>query len=82
MWGNARKRKTTRIVTLIGHETQVLGDIKFSGGLHIEGTINGNVYAENDGRSMLSLSERGPTGVVVQANSLVLRSATYSCDQT
>lgn len=59
MWGNARKRKTTRVVTLIGHQTHVLGDIKFSGGLHVEGTINGNVYAENDGRSMLSLSEHG-----------------------
>ena len=59
MWGNARKRKTTRVVTLIGQQTHVLGDIKFSGGLHIEGTINGNVYAESDGRSMLSLSDRG-----------------------
>ena len=59
MWGSVRKRKTTRVVTLIGQQTHVLGDIKFSGGLHIEGTINGNVYAENDGRSMLSLSDRG-----------------------
>ena len=32
---------------------------KFSGGLHIDGTIKGNVSAETDGRSMLSLSEQG-----------------------
>jgi len=59
MWGRARKRKTTRIDTLIGQYTRVSGDISFNGGLHVDGTIRGNVTAEDDGRSMLSLSERG-----------------------
>ncbi len=59
MWGNVRKRKTSRIDTLIGQHSEVLGDIKFSGGLHIDGTIRGSVYAESDGKSMLSLSEQG-----------------------
>lgn len=59
MWGKPRKQKTTRIDTLIGQQTEVTGDIKFTGGLHIDGTIKGNVIAENDGRSMLSLSEQG-----------------------
>jgi cytoskeletal protein CcmA (bactofilin family) len=59
MWGTGRKRRATTIDTLIGQHTQVLGDVKFSGGLHIDGTIHGNVFAENDGHSMLSLSERG-----------------------
>lgn len=61
MWGNTRKRKATRtrVVTLIGQQTQILGDIRFSEGLLIEGTVKGNVFAEEDGRSMLSLSESG-----------------------
>jgi cytoskeletal protein CcmA (bactofilin family) len=59
MWGNNRKRKTTRIDTLIGQHSEVLGDIKFSGGLHVDGTIKGNVIAERDSDSMLSLSEQG-----------------------
>jgi cytoskeletal protein CcmA (bactofilin family) len=59
MWGNSKKRRTTRIDSLIAQETEVIGDLKFTGGLHIEGTIKGNVYAQNDGHSMLSLSERG-----------------------
>ncbi len=59
MWGSRHKRRTTRIDTLIGQHSEVLGDIKFSGGLHIDGTIKGNVIAENDNRSMVSLSERG-----------------------
>ncbi|MBT7950686.1 MAG: polymer-forming cytoskeletal protein [Gammaproteobacteria bacterium] len=59
MWGNNQKRRATRIDTLIGQHSEVLGDIKFSGGLHIDGTIKGNVIAERDSHSMLSLSEQG-----------------------
>jgi cytoskeletal protein CcmA (bactofilin family) len=59
MWGNNRKRRTTRIDTLIGQHSEVMGDIKFNGGLHIDGTIKGNVIAERDSHSMLSLSEHG-----------------------
>lgn len=59
MWNRNRKKKTTRIDTLVGQATEVTGDVKFTGGLHVDGTIKGNVYAENDGRSMLSLSEQG-----------------------
>ncbi len=59
MWGNNRNRRTTRIDTLIGQNTVLLGDIQFTGGLHVDGTIRGNVVAENDGKSMLSLSEQG-----------------------
>jgi len=59
MWGKGRKQKTTRIDTLIGQHSEVTGDIKFSGGVHIDGTVKGNVTAEGDGHSMLSLSEHG-----------------------
>lgn len=59
MWGKSSKQKTTRIDTLIGQHTEVTGNVKFTGGLHIDGIIKGNVTAENDGRSMLSLSEHG-----------------------
>ncbi|MEE8321804.1 MAG: polymer-forming cytoskeletal protein [Gammaproteobacteria bacterium] len=59
MLGRGRKRKSTRIDTLVGQHTEIMGDVRFTGGLHIDGTIKGNVIAENDGRSMLSLSECG-----------------------
>ena len=53
----AKKRKAARIDTLVGRQTEIQGDIRFSGGLHVDGTVKGNVSADNDGRSMLSLSE-------------------------
>ncbi|HIF50851.1 MAG TPA: polymer-forming cytoskeletal protein [Thiotrichaceae bacterium] len=59
MFGNSKNRKATRIDTLVGQHTEIQGDIRFSGGLHIDGTVKGNVIAENDGRSMVSLSECG-----------------------
>ena len=59
MLGGSKKRKATRIDTLVGQHTVIEGDVRFSGGLHIDGTIKGNVIAENDGISMLSLSENG-----------------------
>ncbi len=59
MFGNAKKRRATRIDTLVGQHTEIQGDVRFSGGLHVDGTIKGNVIAENDGVSMLSLSENG-----------------------
>src|SRR3990167_4311018 len=59
MWGSGNKRRTTRIDTLIGQHSEVVGDVRFTGGVHIDGAIKGNVMAENDGRSMLSLSDQG-----------------------
>jgi len=60
MWGKKQKRKTTRIDTLVGQHTVINGDMKFTGGLHVEGVIMGNVYAiDDDGTSMLQLSDHG-----------------------
>jgi len=75
MWGSGNKRKTTRIDTLIGQSTRVFGDVSFSGGLHVDGTIRGNVVAEDDGRSMLSLSERGTIEGEVNVPYIVLNGA-------
>lgn len=59
MFKGSKKRKAGRIDTLVGRQTEIQGDIRFSGGLHVDGTVKGNVSADNDGRSMLSLSESG-----------------------
>lgn len=59
MWGSSKKRRSSRIDTLIGQHSEVQGDIKFSGGVHIDGAVRGNVAAINDGQSMLSVSDKG-----------------------
>ena len=45
--------------TLIGRQTEITGDVAFSGGLHVEGRIKGNVLAASDKASTLSVAEAG-----------------------
>ena len=54
-----KNKKTTRIDSLIGQNTEIQGEVKFSGGVHIDGKIQGKVIGENDGSSLLSQSEYG-----------------------
>jgi cytoskeletal protein CcmA (bactofilin family) len=72
MLGKGKSKKTTRMDTLVGPQSEVTGDIKFTGGLHVEGTIKGNVMAENDGRSLVQLSENGTIEGEVKAPFVVL----------
>ena len=51
--------KPTRIDTLIGKAAHVHGDIEFAGGLHLDGSIVGNVRSDRAPTSTLSVSEGG-----------------------
>jgi cytoskeletal protein CcmA (bactofilin family) len=61
MFGSDSKRsgKSVRVQTLVGQDTELKGDLYFTGGIHVDGHIKGNVIAENDGASVLTLSEHG-----------------------
>ena len=60
MWGpNKKPKQTAHIDSLIGQNTEIHGDVIFSGGLHVDGTIKGSVIAEKGEDSVLTLSERG-----------------------
>jgi cytoskeletal protein CcmA (bactofilin family) len=54
-----RDTKQARIDTLIGKASRVHGDLEFAGGLHLDGSIAGNVRAEPIEGSSLSISETG-----------------------
>lgn len=59
MLGNSRKKKTAKIDSLIGENTEITGDVQFTGGLHIDGMVKGNIFAEAGSNSVLSLSDQG-----------------------
>lgn len=60
MWGNRKKMSSAQVDTLVGRNTVVEGNMRFSGGLHVEGTIRGNLYADDGERpSILILNEGG-----------------------
>ena len=54
-----KKRSPSRIDSLVGHQTVLTGDVSFSGGLHINGAVNGNVSAQQDAQATLTVSEQG-----------------------
>lgn len=59
------------IDTLVGSETSVAGDIRFVGGLRVDGIIKGNV-SESDNPGTLILSEHGRIEGAVNASKIVL----------
>ena len=66
------KAKAVRIDTLIGQYTQIKGDISFSGGLRVDGSIAGNINATGDTESVLTLSEQGSIEGEVRVPNLVV----------
>lgn len=58
MFGRKQRRHNV-INTLVGANTRLSGDIYFVGGCHIDGSVNGNISADPDSNSALSVSEDG-----------------------
>jgi cytoskeletal protein CcmA (bactofilin family) len=56
---NRTKHKPGRIDTLIGAGTRIVGDVQFTGGLHVDGFVKGNVDAPAEYGSVLGISGGG-----------------------
>lgn len=67
--------KATRIDTLIGQHTHIKGDISFSGGLRIDGSVAGNINATGDTESVLTLSEQGVLEGEIRVPNLIINGA-------
>lgn len=72
MFRKGNKQKNTKIDSLVGRHTEIHGDVKYSGGLHIDGRVKGNVIAQGDGKSMLSISEEGVIEGDVHVSNIIL----------
>ena len=65
-------RSNARIDTLVGKSAKVAGDVEFTGGLHLDGRVAGNVRADNDPAATLSVSETGAIDGNVDVPNVVL----------
>lgn len=77
MFGNDKARSAKPasggVETLIGPRVVIRGDVQFSGGLYVDGTIHGCVVAEDgDTDAVLTLSERGVIEGEVRAPHVVI----------
>jgi cytoskeletal protein CcmA (bactofilin family) len=66
------KVKAQPIASLIGGQTHIDGNVRFSGGLRIDGSVNGSVVSSDERGGMLVVSETGSIrGDVVAAHLVV-----------
>jgi cytoskeletal protein CcmA (bactofilin family) len=72
MFGRKKGFSAARIDTLVGQGTVINGDLVFAGGLHVDGTIKGNVVAEQGSTAILILSEFGRIEGEVKVPNMVL----------
>jgi cytoskeletal protein CcmA (bactofilin family) len=71
MFGSRPSKPQNRIDSLIGAGTRVKGDLLFSGGLRVDGQIDGNVIADPGKQSTLVLSEHARVDGEISVTHLV-----------
>ncbi len=62
----------SHIDTLVGHDTQIQGNMHFAGGLRVDGQIAGNLIEKREHPSTLIISENGAITGAVEASKIVL----------
>ena len=67
-----RKQTSMRIDTLLGRTANLNGDLDFSGGLHLDGRVNGNVRSTAPDGGALSVSETGFIEGRVEVTNIVM----------
>ena len=78
MFGKKRSSiRPGRIDSLIGRQTEFVGDVRFSGGLHVDGIIKGNVLADEDAEAVLTLSEHGSIRGQINVPQVVLSGSVF-----
>jgi cytoskeletal protein CcmA (bactofilin family) len=70
MW--ERKKRTPRIDSLIGAGTVVYGNVTFTGGLRIDGNIQGNVVATDGEPATLVVSEQAKIDGEIRVSHVVV----------
>lgn len=72
MFNRKHSKPNNRIDTLIGAGTVIDGNVNFSGGMRIDGQVNGDVIAAAGKPSTLVLSEQGSVQGAVSVTHLVV----------
>jgi cytoskeletal protein CcmA (bactofilin family) len=67
-----KQSKSGNVDTLIGTKTRIHGDVEFTGGLHIDGHISGNVKGDSAEGTFLSVSQDGCVEGSVSAPTVIL----------
>lgn len=69
---NNASRPTMTIDTLIGAKTRIKGDITFSGGFRVDGSVVGSIVADGAPDAVLSISDQGSVEGEVRAPHVII----------
>jgi len=72
MFGSGHSKPQNRIDSLIGAGTKIVGDVHFTGGLRVDGEIDGSIIASLGKPSTLVLSEHARVNGEVTVTHLVV----------
>jgi cytoskeletal protein CcmA (bactofilin family) len=72
MFGSGHSKPQNRIDSLIGAGTKIVGDVHFTGGLRVDGEIDGSIIASPGKPSTLVLSEHARVNGEVNVTHLVV----------
>ena len=72
MFGSKDKTNNPHYDTLISSKTEIIGDVKFTGGLHVDGVIKGNLIAEAGSSAVVRISDKGRVEGQITAPNIVV----------
>ncbi len=69
---NRSTKSVAAVSTLIGPGTLIHGDVSFSGGLHLDGTIEGALRSNGANNAILTISDKGSVSGEIQVPNVVV----------
>jgi len=67
-----KKFRAPKVSTIVGQGTVLNGDLVFRGGLHLDGTVKGDIAAEDGEEVTLTVSEKGEVVGDVRVTHMIL----------
>ena len=72
MFSAKDKSSNVQYDTLISAKTEITGDVRFSGGLHVDGVIKGNLIADAGSSAVLRVSNKGRIDGEIHAPNIII----------
>ena len=67
-----KRVRLPKITTVIGRETEIMGSVRFDGGLHLDGTVKGDVEGKPGKDSTLTVGRTGTIEGDVRVTNVIL----------
>lgn len=77
MFSSKNKATNPHYDTLISAKTEITGDVKFTGGLHVDGVITGSLFAEAGSGAVVRVSDKGRVEGQITAPNVIINGKVF-----